>query len=384
VVALGAAQTLAWASSYYLLAILANPIARDLGIGPSIVFGAFSSALMLSALLGPLAGRAIDMYGGRPVLVLTSIIFAAGLGMLALATGLAQLFAAWLILGTAMASGLYEAAFSTLARLYGMAARGPITGITLLAGFASTIGWPVTAWMELHWGWRGACLGWAVMHLTIALPLNLSLPRAEPQSKLDALPQSDEPEEESVVSSTAAVLLAIVFATTWFVSTAMAAHLPRILQANGISLSSALFFAGLVGPAQVAARVLEFGLLRRVNPLLSARIATALHPIGAILFIWVGGPAGAVFALMHGAGNGILTIAKGTLPLLVFGPTGYGARQGFLMIPARFAMALAPFAFGLAVDRFGVGALWISAAIGLTATVALILLRLPMKGDEFM
>ena len=377
VAALGVAQTLAWASSYYLLAILANPIARDLRVSPSIVFGAFSAALVVSALLGPAAGRAIDIHGGRPILALTSLVFAAALALLASATGLAGLFGAWLLLGVAMASGLYEAAFSGLARLYGLSARGPITGITLLAGFASTIGWPLTAWMESRWGWRGACLGWAALHLVVALPLNLSLPRAVPLADHERTPGRADPTDVVATSRRPAVLLAIVFASTWFVSTAMASHLPRVLQADGVPLGSALLFAGLVGPAQVAARIMEFGLLRRFHPLLSARIAASLHPIGAVLYILVGSPMGAAFALLHGAGNGILTIAKGTLPLLVFGPVDYGARQGFLMIPARFAQAAAPWLFGLAVDRFGAGSLWISAAVGAGGLVALALLEPP-------
>ncbi|HNE71710.1 MAG TPA: MFS transporter, partial [Giesbergeria sp.] len=142
VVRLGTAQTLAWASSYYLPALLAQPMARDLGVGTSTIFAAFSLALVVSALLGPLAGHAIDRHGGRPVLLGTNLLFAAGLGALALAQGPVGLFAAWALIGIAMGSGLYEAAFATLVRLYGQGARGAITGITLLAGFASTVGWP--------------------------------------------------------------------------------------------------------------------------------------------------------------------------------------------------------------------------------------------------
>ena len=382
---LGTAQTLAWASSYYLPAMLAAPMARDLGVATPTVFAAFSVALIVSALLGPFAGRAIDRHGGRPVLVGTNLLFAASLAGMALAQGPVGLFAAWVLMGVAMGSGLYEAAFATLVRLYGQGARGAITGITLIAGFASTVGWPLSAWMETQWGWRGACAGWAALHLLVGVPLNGWLPRAD-AAKKPPPPSADEPAaatlEPAAPATPAAVhplrttiLLSFVFAVTWFTSTAMAAHLPRLLQARGTSLQAAVAMAALVGPAQVAARLLEFGLLRRLHPLLSAQLAAAAHPVGAGLLMVLGGPAAAVFTLLHGAGNGILTIAKGTLPLVLFGPAGYGARQGLMMVPARVAQAFAPVLFGMALDRTGAAALWLTTLLGLAALAALWLLR---------
>ncbi|HEY0178486.1 MAG TPA: hypothetical protein VGC30_02510, partial [Dokdonella sp.] len=175
----------------------------------------------------------------------------------------------------------------------------------------------------------------------------------------------------------ASLLLAIAFAATWFVSTAMAAHLPELLQASGATLAVAVGVGALIGPAQVAGRLLEFGVLRRVHPLLSARLAALLHPLGAIALSVVGGPAAAVFTVLHGAGNGVLTIAKGTLPLALFGPQGYGHRQGWLMVPARIAQALAPWLFGVMLARFGAHAIWGSAAVGLIAFVSLATLRAP-------
>ena len=382
---LGTAQTLAWASSYYLPAMLAAPMARDLGVTTPTVFAAFSVALIVSALLGPFAGRGIDRHGGRPVLVGTNLLFAASLVGMALAQGPVGLFAAWVLMGVAMGSGLYEAAFATLVRLYGQDARSAITGITLIAGFASTVGWPLSAWMETQWGWRGACAGWAALHLLVGVPLNGWLPRA------DAADKAPEPSTDAIAAPTTepavsapltpahplrtTVLLSLVFAVTWFTSTAMAAHLPRLLQASGTSLQAAVALAALVGPAQVAARLLEFGFLRRLHPLLSAQLAAAAHPVGAGLLMVLGGPAAAVFTVLHGAGNGILTIAKGTLPLVLFGPAGYGARQGLMMVPARVAQAFAPVLFGMLLDSAGAAALWLTTLLGLAALGALWLLR---------
>ncbi|MDD2176592.1 MFS transporter [Acidovorax sp. D2M1] len=382
---LGTAQTLAWASSYYLPAMLAAPMAHDLGVTTPTVFAAFSVALIVSALLGPFAGRAIDRHGGRPVLVGTNLLFAASLAGMALAQGPVGLFAAWVLMGVAMGSGLYEAAFATLVRLYGQGARGAITGITLIAGFASTVGWPLSAWMEVQWGWRGACAGWAALHLLVGVPLNGWLPHADAAEKASEPPAgapSTLTTEKAASASPApvhplrtTVLLSFVFAVTWFTSTAMAAHLPRLLQASGTSLQAAVAMAALVGPAQVAARLLEFGFLRRLHPLLSAQLAAAAHPVGAALLMVVGGPAAAVFTVLHGAGNGILTIAKGTLPLVLFGPAGYGARQGLMMVPARVAQAFAPVLFGMLLDSAGAAALWLTTLLGLAALAALWLLR---------
>lgn len=377
VAALGSAQTLAWASTYYLPAMLAAPMARELGVSVPTVFAAFSAALIVSAGVGPLAGHAIDRWGGRPVLAATSLVFAAGLAALGAVQGPVGLFAAWVLLGVGMGSGLYEAAFAALVRLYGRSSRGSITGITLIAGFASTVGWPLTTVLELQFGWRGACFAWAALHLVIGLPLNLVLPKAPLAESGDDHGEPDAGPRESAEPLHArriALLLSFVFAATWFVSTAMAAHLPRLLQLEGATLGAAVAAAALVGPAQVAARLLEYGVLRRLHPLLSARLATLMHPLGAAVLAVAGAPAAAAFTVLHGAGNGILTIAKGTLPLVLFGPLGYGARQGLLMVPARVAQAFAPWLFGLCLDRWGGGALWLSAALGAASFAALMLL----------
>ncbi len=379
VVALGITQTLAWASSYYIPAVLAVPMARSLGIASSWVFGAFSAALVLSALIAPWVGRMIDAKGGRAMLTASNVVLAAGLALLAAAQGPVVLLLGWLVMGLGISMGLYDAAFATLAGLYGRAARGPITGITLIAGFASTVGWPVSAVLEEVVGWRGACLAWAGLHLVLGLPLNRFLvPPAPPPEKAAAAVEPDGPPPPRF----AMPLLAVVFATTWFVAGAMAAHLPVLLEAAGTTTAVAIAAGALIGPAQVGARILEFSFLRRFHPLVSARIATLCHPIGAAVLALYGGPAAAVFVVLHGMGNGVLTIAKGTLPLAVFGPVGYGARTGLISAPSRLLQATAPFLFGLVLEGGGVAwALWLTAGCCLAAFVALMLLRaVPQPG----
>jgi len=291
------------------------------------------------------------------------------------------MFAAWVLIGVGMATGLYEAAFAALVRLHGHDSRNLITGITLFAGFASTVGWPLTTLLEAEVGWRGACFAWAGLHLLLGMPLNLALPRAGPPPPPPVSAGGADAAAEAPARAgrrRAALILAFVFAVTWFVSTAMAAHLPRLLQAFGATLTAAVAIGALVGPAQVGGRLLEFGVLRHVHPLLSARLAALMHPVGAVLLALLGAPLAAVFAILHGAGNGILTIAKGTLPLVLFGAHGYGLRQGLLMVPARVAQASAPWLFGILLDRFGAGALWFSTALGMAAFLALLLLPRPV------
>jgi len=385
VLALGFTQTVAWASSTYLIAILAAPVARDLGLATSTVFGAFSVALVVMGLAGPAAGRAIDTYGGRGVLALSNLVLAVGLAMLAFAYGAAMLFAAWCVLGLGMALGLYEAAFAALVRIHGAAARAPITGITLIAGFASTVGWPVTALLSDRFGWRAACLAWAVTHIVLALPLNLAcIPRAAqrvPEPTGGEATSAPEGRDRTWHNYWRAFFLLAAFgALTSYVTSAMAAHLPGLLLAVGTTSVAALTASALLGPAQVAARLTEFLAARRFrfHPLLTARIATALHPIGGIVLALFGGPAqiASAFAMLHGAGNGMITIAKGTLPLAIFGAAGYGHRQGLLSFVGRGMQAIAPFTFGLVLEQLGArAALSLSVVLSLAALAALLALR---------
>ena len=375
VIALGTAQTIAWASSYYLPAILAAPIASDLGLAPTYVFGALSGALVISGLLGPRVGHSIDTFGGRSLLAVSNLVFVAGLLLLSVAYDVAVLIAAWILLGIGMGMGLYEAAFATLARIYGANARGTITGITLIAGFASTLGWPLTTWLASEYGWRAACQVWAAIHICVALPLNCSLPRAVPLAE-DSRSTTSASRQSSGQSETfAMLLLAYMFAAASFVSSGVSAILPTMLVAFGATPAQALFAGALVGPAQVGARLLEAGWLSRFHPLLSARLAMLMNPIGVLALV-AGGPwLAPAFTVLYGAGNGIITIARGTLPLALFGPVGFGRRVGVISLPSRATGAFAPLALGLLVEHVGSSALWIGALASVTALFALLLLR---------
>jgi hypothetical protein len=281
------------------------------------------------------------------------------------------LIAAWSMLGIGMGLGLYDAAFGALGRIYGDKARRAITGITLLAGFASTVGWPLSAWGLETIGWRNTCFAWAAAHIVLGLPLNLIF-----------LPQVDRVRAAAVAAVKPHIpidrtmfLLAVAFAASWAVTGAMAAHLPRILESLGATSVQAVTAGAFIGPAQVAARIAEASLLSRFHPLISTRIACVTHPIGAAIMALVGGPAAIVFAIFHGTGNGILTIARGTLPLAIFGPENYGYRLGILGAPARIAQAAAPLAFSVLIDHLGGRVLIVSSGLSILALAALSLVH---------
>ncbi len=326
---------------------------------------------MISALLGPRIGRQIDLVGGRSVLSISNLTLAAGLALLGFTYSIPVLVAAWLLLGIGMGAGLYDAAFGALGRIYGETARRSITGITLIAGFASTVGWPLTAWGLESIGWRNTCFAWAAAHILIGLPINWLMlpPVAGAKAAVANAVKPHIPIDRTMA------LLAFAFAAAWSVTGAMAAHFPRILEAAGATSVQAIAAGALIGPAQVAARIVEASLLSRYHPLVSTRLACLTHPIGAIIVALVGGGAASVFAIFHGAGNGVLTIARGTLPLAIFGPNNYAYRLGIIGAPARMAQAAAPLAFGLLIDSMGSRILIVSSALSLAALAALLLLR---------
>jgi predicted MFS family arabinose efflux permease len=375
ILVLGTTQTLAWASSFYLPAILGDRIAEDLGMSSTWFFAAFSAALLVSALVGPRVGRTVDAIGGREVLAVSNVVLAAGLAVLAFAHSQVMLWLAWMVLGVGMGIGLYDTAFAALGRIYGSEARSAITGITLLAGFASTVGWPLTAWGASELGWRETCLAWAATHIILGLPLNLLLPKA-----LRVATASDT-SKPHIPLDRPMIVLGLAFAASWTVVTAMAVHLPRLLEVAGASSIQAVAAGTLIGPSQVGARLFEASFMKRFHPMVSARLSVVLHPIGAAVLGMFGAAVASVpFTILHGAGGGILTIARGTVPLAIFGAENYGYRLGVLGVPTRIATAAAPLLFGILIDKFGAGVLVFSSALSVAAFIGLC--SLPIEGQS--
>ena len=378
---IGLAQLLAWGSSYYLLAILAAPMAATFALPKVAVYGMFSAALVVAAIFGPVVGRWVDQHGGRRVLMISNGMFAAAQLLMATAQHPAQLALGWLLMGAAMPMGLYDAAFATLVRLYRTEARPRIVGVTLIAGFASSVSWPLTALVEHHTSWRIACVMWAALHLTVGLFIHARLLQKDEGAAVTSPPLPEVAAD--LAHAVAAIgpsrstmwLLATVFAISGFCFAALAAHLPRLLQVAGATPAMAVTAASLVGISGVAARALEMGLFSRWHPLYSARISLIAHPLGALLLGLFGAPMAVLFTVLHGAGVGLMTIVKGTLPLALFGANGFGQRAGWLEAPSRVMQAIAPVAYGLWLEQLGTGVLWITGLAMFASFLAMLWLR---------
>ena len=318
----------------------------------SWIVGGPSLGFLVSGLVSPKIGRLIEARGGRPVLAGSAILLSGGLLMLAAAPGIPVYFAAWVVLGVAMGAGLYDPAFSTLGRLYGETARGAITQVTLFGGFASTVCWPLSAYMTEHFGWRAACAAYAVIHLVVTLPLYwFGLPRGEAasakNSAVSGSPVALRPDYWAVF-----LLLAAALTLASVIMTVISIHLLTILQARGLALAAAVGLGALVGPSQVGARVLETLFGRTRHPVWSFLVSTVLVAIGLGMLVGMPGVVGAGIVL-YGAGSGIRSIAQGTVPLALFGRDGYAALMGRLAMPKLIAQAASPFLGAVLLDRFG-------------------------------
>ena len=361
---LGFGLIVAFASSYYLLGVLAEPLAAGTETAPSLVFAGLSGAFLISAALSPFGGRWVDRRGGREVLSVASVVFALGLAGLGLSQGPVSMVAAILTLGIGMGVGFYGPAFAVLVAIHGEEAKKPITAVSLIGAFGGALGWPMTLAMIEMVGWRGACFGWAGLHLLVCLPLYLTLlPREVAGSRRPA-------EVGRVRWDGRMIRLAVLFAGAWWIATAMSAHLPRPLGRLGLGPAEAALAATMMAGAAVAVRLLSFLTSGKGSPVLVLRLATVLHPLGATVAFFGGkGLAGAV-AVGQGAGNGLLSVASGVLPLHLFGKENYATRQALILTPARFLQAAAPLSYGVLLDR--------SAGLALAASSAVCLLMFAM------
>lgn len=355
--ALGVVQILAWGSSFYLPAVRGAPIADATGWPLTWVVGGLALGLLVAAVASPHVGTAIQRHGGRPVLALAALLLAAGLATLGLAPILPVYLAGWLLLGLGMGCGLYDPAFATLGRLYGATARPAITTLTLWGGFASTVCWPLSAFLVEHIGWRGGCLAYAGLHLVVTLPLVLVM--IPPAPALTATPE-DRPADAGPLSSRerrAILLFGGVLVLGGAIMALVSVHLLALLQARGVALASAVSYGALIGPAQVGARIVEMSFKGRHHPLWTLTAALGLVALGLVLLAW-GLPGFGVWLVLYGGGNGIYSIARGTVPLALFGPERYPVLVGRLARPGLVAQALAPPVGAFLLTRAGPDALW--------------------------
>ena len=353
--ALGVAQILAWGTSFYFPAVFAGPIVNDTGWSLGYVVGGTSVGLLVAGLISPPVGRLIGHHGGRPVLFASSLCYAAGLAGIGLSPSLPVYLAAWVVLGLGMGTGTYDAVFAALARMYGSAARGPITNLTLFGGFASTICWPLSAFMIDHAGWRSACFIYAALHLAVSLPLQMAvvrrLPEPAPTSEQD---DGVTPSEPAPIAHETMIfgLLAVVLSLAAGIGSIVIVHLLIFLQARGVDYTTAVGLGTLFGPAQVGARVVERLFGSHYHPIWTMIGAVTLMAVG-LLMLFGGFPILVLIILLYGAGYGVSWIGRGTLPLALFGPIRFPRLMGKLAFPSLIVQALAPSAGALLIEANG-------------------------------
>jgi predicted MFS family arabinose efflux permease len=354
ITALGFAQILAWGTSFYFPAVFATAIVADTGWSLGWVVSGTSIGLLVAGLISPQVGRVIDRHGGRPVLLASSLFYAAGLTGAGLAPNLPLYLIAWMLIGIGMGTGLYDAVFAALGRLYGSEARSPITNLTLFGGFASTICWPLSAFMIDHVGWRIACLIYAALHLAIALPLQMLVIGQTPARAAPDAALSNRPAGPSRIDNETLIfaLLAVILSIAAGIGSIVIVNFMIFLQARGVDYAVAVSLGTLFGPAQVGARVIERLFGNRYHPIWTMIASCSLMAIGLMLLLGYF-PFLILIILLYGAGYGISWIGRGTLPLALFGPLRFPRLMGKLAFPSLIVQAAAPSAGAWLIETSG-------------------------------
>src|SRR5262245_9209218 len=286
---LGVTQILSWGTIFYTPVLIVPLIAADRGWSISFAMGGFSIGLLVAGLVAPYVGRAIDRYGGHVVMTIGSLVGALGLFLIVQAKAPLAYYAVWMVLGVAMAANLYDAAFSTLGRIFGLGARRPITALTLAGGFASTVSWPMTQFLLERVDWRGTYLVYAALLACVAAPLHaLALPRTRYQSDIAASDTESAPAKVLPAYGLPFILVASAFASYAFVPSGLAAHLLAIFAREGIGSSTVVWIGALFGPAQVGARLIEFAFGRNLHPLWIARFALTAFLCAFLMLVLLG------------------------------------------------------------------------------------------------
>jgi len=367
VIQIGSAQVISWGSSFYLPAIIAAPVAAELNLGVNGFFTAFTAALLVSALFGPRIGRLVDRHGGSRVMPFGSLSLAIGLVVLAVSQNDIMVLIAWIFIGLGMTASLYDASFASVVRIMGQRAVKAISGITLFAGFASTISWPLTTLLVDSYGWRVAVLVWALANLVIAMPLNALIPKIKVRPK--PVRQPRKLLRKPMLPEGLILLFIFMFALQSFTINAIGTSLPILLSELGSPQNLTLLVAMSLGPVQVAARLAQLTLAKYLTPLRVGAISLIAHPVAALLLWFVGLDAVWLFVLLHGIAAGLSPYMRGALPILFFGTKGYGARQGYILMLSKLVGAAAPLMFTALVLLSPAAALLLSAGFGLAAAV---------------
>ena len=378
---LGVTQIISWGTIFYTPVLIVPLIAQERGWSIAFAMGGFSVGLLTAGLVSPFVGRAIDRFGGHVVMVFGSLIGALGLVLIARAANPIAYLAVWMVLGVAMAANLYDAAFASLGRIFGMTARRAITALTLIGGFASTVSWPVTHVLLDALGWHGTYLAYAAALAFVSAPLHaLALPRHRHEAETIAPGAAPAPSKLLPPTGLPFLFVAAAFASYAFVPSGLSAHLLAIFGRSGIDAGTVVWIGALFGPAQVGARLIEFAFGRDLHPLLIARFALSvlLSAFAMLAFFGISTVSAAAFALLFGGANGLITITRGAVPLALFGASGYGRLMGRLAGPFLLMQSAAPLMMAFVVERTSdPAALALAAGFAAVALTCFVLIKRP-------
>ena len=382
---LGVTQILAWGAIYYTPVLMVPLISAARGWSVSFCMGGFSLGLLVAGLLAPKVGGMIDQWGGHRVMPVGSLIGAAGLVGLAYATHPLAYLAAWIVLGAAMSASLYDAAFASLGRIFGTAARRPITALTLVGAFASTVSWPVTHVLNGTAGWHATYLIYAALLALLAAPLHgFVLP---PQRAPPEVPTTETAAASPPLLPAKGLVFTLViaaFASNSFVTSGLLAHLLAMFDRMGMAPATAVAIGALFGPSQMAARLCEFIFGRNVHPLIMVRFAVStllvafamLGAFGLSTFV------ASAFMIMMGLSNGLITIARGAVPLALFGAAGYGRMIGRIARPSLAIQAAAPLVVAFVAERTSDPvAIALAGTLVLVSLICFLSIRRPRVGE---
>ena len=379
-------RIIGWGSIYYSPSVLAGYLQREIGLGPTTIFGGITILLVIGAVISPMLGRHLDRRGTRQAMALGAVISALGLALLALAQGPISYLATWFVIGLGHAMQLANTGNVTVAQLMGERTRRVIGLMMLVTGLASSVFWPLTAWLSADYGWRTCLLVFAAIQLVIVLPIHLAIPayRTKPlaDQELSGAPAEEQgrvpPEERRAMFW----LLALSFSASGLVSWGLPLHIIGLMQSAGIAGASAVAIASLSGPATLVARSVDAVAGERLPVERVALAGLALGPVSCLLLALAPGSStvAVIFVMLFNAAMGVIAVARATLPLALFGRNGFGAMLGRLTVPQNLTFAAAPLLFAFLVERLGAsGTLVVSAAIQSFALLAMIMLVRRLK-----
>lgn len=384
--ALGATQIIGYGTLYYSFSILAPDMAREFSVPVERLFGLLSLALLVGAVLAPKAGGWADRYGAGRLMVPGSLAAGLALAAAALSPNSLTLGISLVAMEVASIFVLYSTAFAAIVQVGGARAQKSITHLTLIAGFASTLFWPLTATLHEHLSWRSIYLGFALLNVLVCLPVHywvwkLSRKRmAEPPTTPSIEVVSGIAARRAGAGSWIFLLMLAAFAIEGFVLASILVHMVPMVTALGLG-TAGLVVSTLFGPSQVASRLLNMIFGERLSQTMLAVISAGFLASALTVLLltspWL--PGVIVFAILFGLGSGLASIVGGTLPLELFGRTGYGSRLGWVTAARQLSSALAPFAFALMMQSWGVGQAItvgiIAAGLAVAAFTAIVLLR---------